>query len=96
MKNMVTMKKMGKEKVMKVTQWISSIISVEEIKKKKYMRAFTIPCTIGFYDRDRDFCDNGARFYLISLTIYKKFDLSKSKCHDPTHQAMRSPTLTPR
>ncbi|XP_059289316.1 uncharacterized protein LOC132042818 [Lycium ferocissimum] len=75
LKDLLTKKKMVQYETVSLTHTVSSIISTTNVQKKGDPRAFTIPCSVGYYDFARALCDNGASINLMPLAIYKKSGL---------------------
>ncbi|CAN4085038.1 unnamed protein product [Withania somnifera] len=79
MKELVTKKRSLDLETVEVSHHCCAIVTNTSVIKKEDPGAFTIPCTIGFYEFVKALCDYGASVNLMSYTIYKKLGLGVPK-----------------
>ncbi|XP_059295503.1 uncharacterized protein LOC132048834 [Lycium ferocissimum] len=75
LKDLLTKKRSVQHETVSLTHTVSSIISTTTVQKKGDPGAFTIPCSIGYYDFARALCHTGANMNLIPLSFYKQSGL---------------------
>ncbi|CAN4085176.1 unnamed protein product [Withania somnifera] len=79
MKELITKKRFLELETIEVSHHRSAIVTNTSVIKKDDPGAFTIPCTIGFYEFAKALCDCGASINLMSYAINKKLGLGVPK-----------------
>ncbi|CAN4115633.1 unnamed protein product [Withania somnifera] len=79
MKELITKRRCLGFKNVEVSHHYSAIVTNTLITKKDVPGAFTIPCTIGFYEFAKALCDRGESINLMPYAIYKKLVLGVPK-----------------
>ncbi|KAK4723994.1 hypothetical protein R3W88_026773 [Solanum pinnatisectum] len=75
MKELVTKKRNMDFETIEVSHNYSTIMTSAIVTKKQDPGAFTIPCTIGMLQFDKDLCDLGASINLMPYAIFKQLGL---------------------
>ena len=70
-------KKFGQYEMVSMTEECSVVLQKKLAQELKDPRSFTILCTIGSLNVIRALCDLGASINLMSLSVYRKFDIDE-------------------
>ncbi|CAN4116184.1 unnamed protein product [Withania somnifera] len=79
MKELITKRRFWDLETVEVSHNYGAIVTNTSVTKKDDLIAFTIPCTIGFYEFTKELCDCGASINLMPYAIYKKLGLGVPK-----------------
>ncbi|CAN4084660.1 unnamed protein product [Withania somnifera] len=79
MKELITKRRCLDLETVKVSHHRSEIVTNTSVTKKDDPAAFTIPCTIGFYEFAKALCDCGASINTMPYAIFKKLGLGEPK-----------------
>ncbi|CAN4106391.1 unnamed protein product [Withania somnifera] len=79
MKELFTKRRCLDLETVEVSHHYSAIVTNTLVTKKDDPRAFTVPCTIGFYEFAKALCDRETSINLMPYAIYKKLGLGVPK-----------------